>query len=117
LRVSGRLGALAGAPFELVEPGDGVVERCGAEKDGNRIGLSLFIEGPQAVAEEALGGLQVTRDNLDFLSDLFPLLLEALGPAAEAGKLASGSREARIEGVETQEGGLGTGGNPFLLLA
>jgi hypothetical protein len=117
LRVSGSLSALAGAPVELVEPGDGVVERCGAEKDGDRIGLSLFIEGPQAVAEEALGGLQVARNNLDFLSNPFPLQLEALGPAAEAGQLAPGPDEARIEGVEAQQCGLGARRKPSLLLA
>ena len=117
LRVPGRLGALAGAPFELVEPGDGVVERRGAEKDGDRIGLSLLIEGPQAVAEEALGGLQVARDDLDFLSDPFPLELEALGPAAEAGQLAPCPGEPRIEGIEAQKSGLGARGKPCLLLA
>jgi hypothetical protein len=112
-----RLGALAGTPFELVEPGDGVVERRGAEQDGNRIGLSLLVQSPQTVAEEALGGPEVARDDFDLLPNPFPLEFEALGPAAEAGQLAPGPRQTRIEGVEAQEGLLRAGGKAFLLLA
>ena len=102
-----RLGALAGAPLELVEPGDRLVERRGAEEDCDRIGLSLLVESPQAVTEEALGRLQIARDDLDFLLDPLPLELEGLGPATEACQLAPGPREARIQGVEAQQGRLG----------
>ena len=115
--VAGRLGALAGTPFELVEPGDRVVERLGAEKDRNRIGLSLLVESPQTVAEEALRGPEVARDDLDLLPNPFPLEFEALCPAAEPGQFAPGPHESRIEGVEAQEGRLRPGGKAFLLLA
>ena len=116
LGVPGRLRAMAGAPFELVEPRDSLVERCGAEKDGDRIGLSLLVKSPQAVAEESLGGPEVARDDVDLLSNPFPLELEALSPVAKVGQLAPGSCETRIEGVKGQEGRPGAGGKPCLLL-
>src|SRR5439155_1544428 len=78
----------AGASFELVEPGDSLVERCGAEKDGDRIGLSLLVKSPQTLAEESLGGPEVASDDVDLLSNPFPLELEALSPVAKAGQLA-----------------------------
>jgi len=112
-----RLGALAGASFELVEPGDRVVERRGAEEDCDPIGLSLLVQGPQTGAEEGLGGLEIARDDLDFPLDPLPLEFEGLGSATQACQLAPGPREARIEGVEAQESGLRVGRKARLLLA
>ena len=76
-----RLGALAGAPLELVEARHGVVQRRGAEEDGDRIGLSLLVEGPQTVAQEALGRLEVARDDVDLLLDPVTLAPEAVRAA------------------------------------
>jgi len=111
------LGALAGAALELVEARHGVIKRRGAEQDGNRIGLSLFVEGPQMVAQEALGCLEVARDDRDLLLDTVPLEPEAVRAAPQARQLASGLEKARIKGVEAQKGRMGAAGQSRPLLA
>jgi hypothetical protein len=115
--VSRRLSALPGAPLELVELRDGVVEGCGAEEDGDPIRLPLLVKSPQAVAEETLGRLEGARDDIDLLLDPLSLQPEALVPVPEAGQLVSSPREPRIEGIEAQQNRLGTGSKPCLPLA
>ena len=63
----------------------------GAEEDGDRVGLPLLVEGPQAVAQEALGGLQIARCTTS-ISCLDPLPLELGGLWARLWRPASSLR-------------------------
>jgi hypothetical protein len=92
--VGRRLGALAGAPLELVEAGHGVVQGRSAEEDGDGIRLSLLVQGSQTVAQKALGRPEVACDDGGLPLDTVPLEPEAVCTAPEAGQLAPSLQQA-----------------------
>ena len=67
------LSTLPGAPLELVQPGDSVVERRRSEQHGDGVGLPLLVERPEPGAQDPLGGLEVPLHHSDLAPD--PLLL------------------------------------------
>ena len=102
-----RLRTLPGAPLELVQPGNGVVERGRAEQHGDRVGLSLLVERPEPGTQDPLGCLEIPLHHGDLAPD--PLLVgpERLCAALEHGQLAPGPGKSGIKGVEAEEGAVG----------
>ena len=111
------LSTLPGAPLELVQPRDGVVERGRAEQHSDRVGLSFFVERPEPGAQDPLRRLEVPLDHGDLAPD--PLLVgpERLCAALEHGQRALGPGKARIKGKEAEKSAVGAGREGRLPLA
>ena len=116
-RIGRRLGSLEGAPLELVEPGDGVVERCGPEEDGDGVGLSLLVEGAEPVAQEPLGGLEISLYHGHLPAHLLLFGSEGVCASPEGRELAPGPGQAGIEGIEAEQGGVRAAGQGLLALS
>src|SRR5581483_9728964 len=93
-----------GNPLDVVEPFDRLLERRGAEDDGDRVRLVLFVQQPQLVAELLLCGGKGRQRGLVLAASGRLLVPERGQASVEPRELGPRQLEPAAERVELEGG-------------
>lgn len=93
--------------MKIVDPGDHLVERRGAEDDRERVGLAGHVEVADTVSELSLGAGERGLGEAQLVARPALSGRERVGLGCRIRQLRAGSGELRLERIEVEHGAIG----------